>query len=297
MDVDFISVDSNSDIVSPPSQCSVEDCGDVITILSDSEKQVSLPSEIGDSHDDMDLFCAEPLLKPTASREDFPKEVFAEIFSRPRVINMIAALHLTAVLSGSLSIDILTGFDLRLAAAREAVMKMLLERSIHIVVLSPPCTMFSQIMHINFAKMKPDDLRQRWKDAMCFIHFTIRIIRWIVSKNGFFVFEHPTGASSWRLPCIQELLGLPGVKLICFHQCRFGLKAPISGLPMRKSTRFLTNSQQIIDTFDGVYCNCTKPHRVIEGSEGKYRLSKWCEQYPPGLCEALAKSLAREVAR
>ena len=298
MDVDIFSVGSSSDIDSPPSQCSEDDiCGDVITILSDSEKEVSLPSEVGDSEDDIDLFLEQPLEQPTASREDCPTEVFAEIFSRPRVISMIAALHLTAILSGSLSIDILTGFDLRLAAVREAVMKMLLERDIRVVVLSPPCTMFSQIMHINFGKMKPDDLRRRWKDAMCFIHFTVRIIRWVVSRNGFFVLEHPTGASSWKLPCIQELLQLPGVKLICFHQCRFRLKAPISGSPIRKSTRFLTNSQQVIDTFDRVYCNCTQPHRVIEGSEGKYRLSKWCEQYPADLCKGLAQSLAKEVAQ
>ena len=52
---------------------------------------------------------------------------------------------------------------------------------------------------------------------------------------------------------------------------------------------------KVAQRFDGCFCNCTVAHRVIEGSEGRWRLSKLCEQYPQGLCEALAAALAEEV--
>lgn len=274
--------------------------------LSDSECSVDLPSEVED--DDLsfqgleDSQDWESLLEKEIHNEQqgpFLKqsqnEVFAEIFSRPRMVSMIVALQLLHILVATLSIDILTGYDLLIPRVRENVMKMLVDGKIFVVMLSPPCTMFSQMMRINFHKMNKDDLKKRWKDAMTFITFTVRIIEYMLSINGIFVFEHPTGASSWKLACIQKLLRIPTVKLVKFHQCRFGLRAPVSKKPIRKSTRFLTNSQCVATAFDNKFCQCTEAHRVIEGSEGSYSLSKWCEQYPDALCETLARSLADEV--
>ena len=170
---------------------------------------------------------------------------------------------------------------------------------VNVCVLSPPCTMFSQLMRTNFGRMKPDDLKRRWKDALCFMGFTMDIILYLISINGIFVFEHPTGASSWKLKRMQALLNMKGlrrpVRLVTFHQCRFGLVAPVSKKPIRKSTRFLTNSQMVASTFDRVFCQCDVEHRQMQGSEGKYKLSKFCEQYPPELCKALVASLAKEV--
>ena len=268
---------------------------DVISV-TDSEKSVALPSEVDETdleellEKDMDTNMEQNDANMASS-----KEVFAEFFSRPRMILTITALGLAHILCGTLSIDILTGYDLTIPAMRSNVMDLLKLREIKVVVLSPPCTMFSQMMRINFKKMNPQDLKRRWRDAMLFIQFTIRVIHYILSVDGFFVFEHPTGASSWRLPSVMRLMGRPGVKVAKFHQCRFGLLSPKSKLPIRKSTRFLTNSQKVVDAFDGCFCQCSGPHRVIEGSEGKWQLSKWCEQYPAGLCEALARSLAAEL--
>ena len=91
-------------------------------------------------------------------------------------------------------------------------MHLLKVRRIKVVVLSPPCTMFSQIMRINSKKMKPEDLKCRWNEAMTFIHFTVQVLEYILSIGGFFVFEHPAGASSWQLPIILELQKRRGMK-------------------------------------------------------------------------------------
>lgn len=296
MEIELVSSETESNF-SLPSVCSDRhgDYDDVIS-LTDSEKSVALPSEVDDT--DLEELLERSMdtnMEPNDTNMASPKEVFAEIFSRPRMILTITALGLAHILCGTLSVDILTGYDLRIPSTRNKVMDLLKVRDIKVVVLSPPCTMFSQMMRINFKKMDPQDLKRRWRDAMLFIHFTVQVIHYILSVGGFFVFEHPTGASSWRLPSIMKLMGRPGVKVAKFHQCRFGLLSPESKLPIRKSTRFLTNSQKVVDIFDGAFCQCCGPHKVIEGSEGGWSLSKWCEQYPAGLCEALARSLAAEL--
>ena len=178
---------SDSDI-SLPSQCADDEpahMDQAITILSDSEDAVSLPSMVDENEDDFTHADVDAAAVEQEDTMENRSEVFAEIFSRPRVIATIVALNLMHLLSGSLSVDILTGFDLRMKTVRENVMESLRLRGIKIVVLSPPCTMFSQIMRINFAKMKASDLKQRWKDAMVFIRFTVQVIEYILSISVF----------------------------------------------------------------------------------------------------------------
>ena len=62
------------------------------------------------------------------------------------------------------------------------------------------------------------------------------------------IHEHPVGASSWRLPGVQEVSNLPGMDCTVFDQCLFGLKDP-AGYPTQKRTKLLTNSKAIKDTF------------------------------------------------
>ena len=57
--------------------------------------------------------------------------------------------------------------------------------------------------------------------------------------------------------------------------------------PIRKSTRLLANSAAIAQKFDGVFCRCVVPHKTFQGSERPYKISKYCEQYPPELCFTL----------
>ena len=126
-----------------------------------------------------------------------------------------------------------------------------------------------------------------------------------VLRHGVFAFEHPTGASSWRLPEMQAIMEKTGVQLVTFHQCRFGLASPISivaftGIllqqfmcwttckqPIRKSTRLLTKFPEIAEKFHGVFCKCAVPRKTIQGSEQPFKCSeniKYCERYPPELC-------------
>ena len=155
--------------------------------------------------------------KPGACRDDF-----IEIFSRPRLIPRISALHLGMV--ASMSVDILTGFDLLLPEERQETMTYLWARRPRSAVLSPPCTMFSQLMNTNWARMDPAVVKARWQEAMVLLKFALDVARFMIDTGGYFILEHPTGASSWRLPDVQALIAMPSAYLVTFHQCRFNLR-------------------------------------------------------------------------
>ena len=260
----------------------------VLDVNSDSEASVPVPSVI----DEADVFFsisdteAEVTLGERMQEESQPtREDFIDFFSRPRLIPRIVTLHLCMI--ASMSVDILTGFDLLLSQKRQEIMAYLRAKMPRSVMLSPPCTMFSQLMNTNWARMDAAVVKQRWKEAMALLKFSLEVAYFMMSIGGIFILEHPTGPSSWRLPEMQALINHPDTFLVTFHQCRFGLRAPLSGFPIRKSTRLLTNSSYVAARFDHVFCKCQGPHKTIQGNEGPYKLSKYCEQYPEELCDAL----------
>ena len=267
-----------------------------IVIDSDSERSVDLPSEIGDCDDDQihSLMGNHIVtLDDVMEVDDVEVEDFIEVFSQPRLVPTIARLGLG--LRKGLSVDILTGYNLLLEEMRVQIKQYFATHLPRTAMLSPPCTMFAQLMNTNWKRMCPVEIRRRWAEALVLWNFALQLAWFQLQHMGLFVLEHPTGASSWRLPETVALLNQPGVFLVSFHQCRFGLKAPISGQPIRKSTRLLTNSKLIQHRFDRVFCKCTTPHKTIQGSEGPHKLSKYCEVYLPELCEELAKALAIEA--
>ena len=72
-----------------------------------------------------------------------PGKIFAEIFSPPRMVSMmISTLNLAVLMPAVLSIDFLTGFDLRMPNVRAEVMQSLKMHQIQVVVLSPPSQCF-----------------------------------------------------------------------------------------------------------------------------------------------------------
>ena len=99
--------------------------------------------------------------KPGACRDDF-----IEIFSRPRLIPRISALHLGMV--ASMSVDILTGFDLLLPEKRQEIMTYLWARR-------PRSAMFSQLMNTNWARMDPAVVKARWQEAMVLLKFALDV--------------------------------------------------------------------------------------------------------------------------
>ena len=266
----------------------------IVEVLSSNESEsVALPSEVGSEEYEELFHSTEATPDGECSGKPFRVTHLMEIFSQPRLIPTVQRLGLRLI--GDKSIDILTGYDLLCASVRAEVMHMVMRERPRSVVLSPPCTMFSQMMRSNWSRMKPQDVRQRWKNAKVLFGFALHIANLQIDMDALFVLEHPRQASSWKLPGSLELMKRKGVKMACFHQCQYGLKTPLSKTPMKKAIALLTNSEAVFQEFDGKVCTCQIPHKIIEGQEGGVKLTSHAEIYPDELCEALVRALWQDV--
>lgn len=217
-----------------------------------------------------------------------PPDDIMEVFSPPRVVPVAARLGLRA----SLSLDLLHGHDFMTFSGRSNAIFELQRRRPRMLIVSPPCTMYSALQHMwNIKKMAPDTLKERWAEAETLLSFAMLLCSQQVAASRTFVHEHPRYAKSWAVKEVIAVEQLPGVQRVSFDQCRFGLEGPVSGQAIRKSTSFLTNNDKVKSTFDRVRCNCIGKHLRIMGSEHGTQLSTHCAHYPRPLCEALARCL------
>eukprot|EP00975_Prorocentrum_lima_P048396 10119679-Prorocentrum_lima.AAC.1 len=60
-------------------------------------------------------------------------------------------------------------------------------------------------------------------------------------RGGYFVFEHPSGATSWRLPSVLRLAAHRSVGQWTTHLCQFDLRSPDGSKRLRKSTTLMSN--------------------------------------------------------
>ena len=266
----------------------------MVEVLSSNESaSVGLPSEVGSEEYEELFHSREATSDGECSERPLRVTHVMEIFSRPRLIPTVQRLGLRLV--GDKSIDILTGHDLLSAQVRAEVTHMVMRERPRSVVLSPPCTMFSQMMRSNWSRMNPQDVRQRWKNAKILFGFALQIANLQIDLDGLFVLEHPRHASSWKLAGSRKLMKRQGVRMACFHQCRYGLTTPFSKTPMKKATALLTNSVAVFEEFDGKVCTCQLPHKKIEGQEWGVKLTSHAEKFPDELCEALVRALWQDV--
>ncbi len=221
--------------------------------------------------------------------EDSDSGDLAEVYSVPRVVPFAARLGLKA----SLSVDILLGDNLVHTDGRAGLLAELARRRALMLILSPPCTMYSCLNRsLNFGKMHPEIKAARLREADAMVDFAMFLAKQQVQSGRYFVFEHPLSATSWSLPSVKAVAELEGVRRASFDQCAFGLKSP-RGQPMKKPTALLTNSAFVYSAFNGKSCRCDQPHLHIIGSEDYVRLAGFAAHYPPALCQALAEAAQR----
>ena len=204
------------------------------------------------------------------------------MFSPPRVVPWAKAANLKA----SLSMDVLTGTDLLTMAGRASVDSALLRKRPLLLILSPPCTMYSTLTwSFNHGRTPADTWNVKMRDASALLTLAMDLAARQVSSGRYFVFEHPSTAKSWDTVVVKNVAALSGVRIVTFDQCRYGLVSP-GGKPLRKRTSFMTNCSFIADEFDGRRCQCSETHKQIIGAEFGQSLSTWASHYPPALCRA-----------
>ena len=144
--------------------------------------------------------------------------------------------------------------------------------------------------------MSPEVVEARFEYARNHLRFATQLYKLQIQGGRYFPHEHPENASSWEEKCIHDVLGIKGIHRVVGDQCYYGLKAKgNSGMgPARKATAFMTNSPCIALQLRrrcpnrGGY----PVHRHVQLNGGK---AKAAQIYPPGLCKAVCRALAKQL--
>ena len=127
---------------------------------------------------------------------------FMEVFSPFRIAAAICRLGMT--MAGSF--DLLSDCDLLSTAGRQEVLKTLMSKRPLMLMCSPPCTMYSELMRLwNAKKMNPQVKALREKDAYLMVCFSMELCRLQDDAGRFYCYEHPYKAASWKLDIVACL--------------------------------------------------------------------------------------------
>ena len=219
-----------------------------------------------------------------------------EMFSPPRIARWAKRQGLV----GGWSLDLssacpVTGraWDCRKEEDRAWARRMLYRDRPNMLVLCPPCTLFSQLQNLAPGGLPPERCPEKWSEALMFLEFAIEMCR-IQQRGGRgFLFEHPAAATSWEVEAVKNLLAEKGVMSSVFDMCRFGMSAQDQegkGL-VRKSTRIMTNIEELADVLS---VRCTGGHRHVHLMSGRAAAAA---MYPPQMCETVAKAVRMWLGR
>ena len=115
-----------------------------------------------------------------------------------------------------------------------------------LVVGSPLCTAFSTWQYLNNAKADPEKVARAWAAAMVHLNFSCEIYQIQIDEGRYFLHEHPAKATSWRQRCAVRVMNDPNVDVVESDQCQYGQKDQSTGDPIKKPTKCMSNSTEIL---------------------------------------------------
>ena len=221
-------------------------------------------------------------------------KLVSEIYSPPRVTAAAKLLPELRCVPG-FALDLTTmneqgqPWDFDIAANREKAREMVLTQKPMLLIGSPMCTAFSAWQHINKLKRDPSVVSREFVRAMVHIRFCMELYKLQMDEGRYFLHEHPASATSWAQPEVRKIEQLVGVRVAVGDQCQYEA-ADKAGDPIKKPTKFMTNSTHIADSLSrrcsGKLGWCSRPqggrHALCNGERAKLAAI-----YPFALCKAI----------
>ena len=158
-----------------------------------------------------------------------------------------------------------------------------------LVVISPPCTLFSRLQQLSKWKTHDPESMERYlrrlRQAKVLLHFGLEIAQVVKDYQGVFVFEHPLTSEAWQLPKMQKFLQGEDVLLVRGDQCMYGL-VDYNGERLQKPTGWMTNSPSMVQRL-GNTCDRQHAHAQILGNDAGGSRSAQAQHYPKALVTAI----------
>ena len=190
--------------------------------------------------------------------------------------------------------DLRTGFDFSRPSCQKRAWAVLESESPFLVVLSPPCTVWSSLRNLSNHKCDPEVLRKEEEDALTHLELPAKIVRWQHERGGLFILEQPATARSWKQPCLELLYNMDGIILVQTDLCEFVLEVGDVGLN-RKPTGLLMNSFTMAQSLARKCTHESSEHETLVAHRG-VSTSK-AHEYMPQLCHAILKGLCKVLER
>ena len=104
---------------------------------------------------------------------------------------------------------------------------------------------------------------------MVLFEFCLLIMRIQLLAGRAFVLEHPHSATSWKHPQVHGALrNFPGTIFADLDFCMFGVDTNIRRVPVKTTTRLMTNCPHIYKRFADVRCDGSHDHDMCWNSVG-----------------------------
>jgi hypothetical protein len=116
---------------------------------------------------------------------------------------------------------------------RERARELIKSQKPMLLIGSPMCRAWSTWQALNEARSKdPDKYRRSKVQAELHMRFVCELYQLQIDAGRYFLHEHPAGASSWSLECVEEVSKQGGVMIVRGDQCQFG--AEYNNQPVKK---------------------------------------------------------------
>jgi hypothetical protein len=191
-------------------------------------------------------------------------------------------------------------WDLNCPIKRAKVESIILDEEPMILIGSPTCRAFSQLIELSRNRVDPGKLAALTAECVEHLKFSFHLYNLQAAGKRYFLHEQPYGAWSWSFDFVKELREMPGVHFVRGVQCGFGQWSRDvhgEGLVL-KPTGWLTNSSEVAERV-GVECSnktapSATPHRHIHLVNGK---ASAAEVYPQALVLAILEGFAAQLRR
>eukprot|EP00435_Cladocopium_sp_Y103_P070748 s785_g36.t1 len=178
--------------------------------------------------------------------------------------------------------DILYGHDLFDSLARESVFNDIETMRPRLLWVALPCTMWSPWQRLNYAQRRQALRRARQKQRNL-VNFAVEAAWAQVSTGGEVAFEHPRESDMWSDRSLLSLLDSPLVTMADLDMCRYNLRAVTDGGRLRKPTRILSSSPQLLEPLK-LTCHGGHSHTPTQG-----RNTKPAGVYTKEFCQAVVQ--------
>ncbi|CAE8689974.1 unnamed protein product, partial [Polarella glacialis] len=208
------------------------------------------------------------------------RDDIAELFCPPR----LAAEARKRGLRASLSIDLVTGYDLRKVEDRKRATRELHDANPRLLLTCPPCSGFLQLQNLSGDSQNKE---VKLSERINFLEYSMSEQQNQLDRGGDCLHEHPTTATSWRYKKVCDFLGNRRARTAKSHMCRFKLRVRKS--LNKKSTTWATTSHRVFVALQK-QCECSPgSHEPLIGG-----LAVHAAEYPQMAVKAIVDAYVQE---